>query len=108
MSRSSRDSQERSRELRAALGCIATERTIMAARRLVAERDALLEWYCANKLAPTEARMLKSIAAGHAASIGALAEHLGVHERGKGFRNNLGRLRGIGLVDGLKIAAVLR
>lgn len=41
MSRSSRDSQERSRELRAALGCVATERTIAAARRLVAERDAL-------------------------------------------------------------------
>lgn len=41
MSKSKRTAQQRSAELRALLGCSTTERTTDAARRLIAQRDAL-------------------------------------------------------------------
>jgi hypothetical protein len=70
---------------------------------------ALLRWYCDNKLSPSEGKLLTQIANCNAgATIEDVAELAGYHPRAKTFRNNLGRLRTMGLVDGLRLSGILR
>jgi hypothetical protein len=70
---------------------------------------ALLEWYCANKLTPAEARIARAIAAARVSlSREELAAKVEYHPNAKSFANGLGRLRGLGIVDGLQLSAELR
>lgn len=70
---------------------------------------ALLEWYCANKLTPAEARIARAIAAARVSlSREDLAAKVEYHPNAKSFANGLGRLRGLGIVDGLQLSAELR
>jgi hypothetical protein len=68
--------------------------------------DALVEWWCTNKLTPAEARLLRAIKAGRGRlSRDELAEKLEYHPNTKAFANGLGRLRGLGIVEGLALNA---
>jgi hypothetical protein len=69
----------------------------------------LLEWYCANKLSAPEAKILRAIATGdYSHQRDALAEAVAYHPNAKSFTNGLGRLRGLGLVEGLALSKELR
>lgn len=70
---------------------------------------ALLDWYCANKLDPSEVKILRVIAGARGKlTREALAERVGYHRNSKVFVNGLGHLRGLGLVDGLGLSASAR
>ncbi|HWA29052.1 MAG TPA: hypothetical protein VG734_25605 [Lacunisphaera sp.] len=70
---------------------------------------ALLEWYCSNRLNGPEARILRMIAARRTPlEREQLAKAVGYHPNAKSFTNGIGRLRGLGLVDGLTLSEDLR
>ncbi|HMJ16552.1 MAG TPA: hypothetical protein VK524_34295, partial [Polyangiaceae bacterium] len=65
----------------------------------------LLEWYCEHKLNTAESGILREIAHLRGKiTRDELAARVGYHPNSKSFANGLGRLRGLGLVDGLKLS----
>lgn len=69
----------------------------------------LLEWYCEHKLTPAEGKVLRAIArSGPGLTRDGLAVDVGYHPNAKSFTNGLGRLRGLGLVEGLQLSKELR
>jgi hypothetical protein len=70
---------------------------------------ALLEWYCANKLSGVEARIAHAVRDSRG-KLGRedLARKLDYHPNAKSFANGLGRLRGLGIIEGLRLAAGLQ
>jgi hypothetical protein len=69
----------------------------------------LLEWYCEHKLSGPEAKILKAIArSGAGLTREGLAADVEYHPNAKSFTNGLGRLRGLGLVEGLQLSRELR
>jgi hypothetical protein len=69
---------------------------------------ALLEWYCQHKLSGVEARIAQAVRDGRG-KLGReeLARKLDYHPNAKSFANGLGRLRGLGIIEGLRLAAWL-
>lgn len=70
--------------------------------------DALREWYISHKLQPAQGRLLSLINERDDWSKNEIAAAMNKHPNDKTLRNNLGRLRKMNLVDGLRISEVLR
>jgi len=69
----------------------------------------LIDWYCERKLRAPEAKILRAIQRSRGAlDREQLANEVEYHPRSKGFTNSLGRLRGLGLVEGLDLSKELK
>jgi hypothetical protein len=70
--------------------------------------EELFEWYVTNKLSPAQERLARIISSREDWTKASLAAELNVHPNGKTFINNLGRLRSLKVVEGLRLSPRMR
>lgn len=76
--------------------------------KLPATVSARIDWWCNNKLDGVQGRILREIARSPGHTRDSLAAAVNYHPNAKSFTNGLGRLRGLHLVEGLRLSKELR